>query len=313
MNAKPLIQVESLSHFYGDLHAVNNISFTLNQGEVVGFLGANGAGKSTTMQCLTGNLDPTTGQITINGIDLLDEPVEAKAQLGYLPEQPPLYKELTVEEYLDFCARLNRVAKDEVGSAVDRALQRCGLTEVRQRLIGNLSKGYQQRVGIAQAIIHNPPIIILDEPTVGLDPKQIVEIRKLIRELGKAHSVLLSTHIMSEVKAICDRVLVINKGELILSDDIEGMEQRSQSSSLVIALKRPPAASALEAIAGVESVTTLEAGRFRLHYQNESPAEAVAQAAVAQDWGLYELVPDQASLEEVFIHLIQTDAKEAAA
>lgn len=314
MNEKPLIQVEQLSHFYGDNQAVNNISFTLNKGEVVGFLGANGAGKSTTMQCLTGNLDPDAGQIMINGIDLLDQPVNAKAQLGYLPEQPPIYKELTVNEYLDYCARLNKVAKDDVADAIDQAVQRCNLEEVRHRLIGNLSKGYQQRVGIAQAIIHNPPIIILDEPTVGLDPNQIREIRNLIGELGKSHTVLLSTHIMSEVKAICDRVLLINQGQLILSDDIDGMEKRLQSSAFTIALKQAVSIEQLKSIEGVHDASEMETGKFRIHYQNDNPAEAVVQTAVANNWGLYELIPEQASLEEVFIHLTQAEQqKEAAA
>ncbi len=314
MSEKPLIQVEQLSHYYGDNHAVNNIGFSINRGEVVGFLGANGAGKTTTMQCITGNLDPTTGQVTINGVDILEDPVAAKAMLGYLPEQPPLYKELTVHEYLNYCAQLNRIPRDEVSAAVDRAVDRCGLSSVRARLIGNLSKGYQQRVGIAQAIIHSPPVVILDEPTVGLDPIQIVEVRKLIRELGQEHSVVLSTHIMSEVKAICDRVLVINQGELILSDDIEGMEKRLQSSAFTIALKQAPAMEQLKAIPGVHDVAEVETGRFRIHYQDDSPAEAVVKTAVENNWGLYELVPDQASLEEVFIHLTRAEQqKEAAA
>src|SRR5512143_1266958 len=223
MSNDTLIKVEHLVRYYGPQCAVNGVSFEVKRGEVLGFLGPNGAGKSTTMQMITGNLAPTAGRITINGIDILDKPKEAKAALGFLPEQPPVYRELTVDEYLRYCARLNRIAKGEIAKAMNNAKERCGLADVGKRLIGNLSKGYQQRVGIAQAIIHRPDVVILDEPTVGLDPIQIREIRKLIRELGGEHSVILSTHILPEVQATCNRVQIINKGQLVLSDNIEGL------------------------------------------------------------------------------------------
>src|SRR3990172_6237639 len=227
-----LARVENLYRYYGDICAVHDVSFEIKRGEVLGFLGPNGAGKSTTMQIISGNLAPSAGLVQINGIDMLDH--------------PPLYRELTVDEYLGYCAQINRVPGGKRRAAVDTAKQRCGLTEVGRRLIGNLSKGFQQRVGIAQAIIHSPALVILDEPTVGLDPIQIREIRALIRELAGEHSVILSTHILPEVQAICDRVQIIHKGELMLSDTIAGLLRRMQASSLLAAFRRPPAGHELE-------------------------------------------------------------------
>lgn len=316
MENNSLIQVEHLSRRYGDNLAVNDVSFEVHRGEVLGFLGPNGAGKSTTMQMLTGNLAPTTGSIRINGIDILENPKEAKQALGFLPEQPPLYRELSVDEFLQFCARLNRIPRDKQAAAVNYAKERCGLSEVGQRLINNLSKGYQQRVGIAQAIIHSPEVVILDEPTVGLDPIQIREIRKLIRELGGEHSVILSTHILPEVQATCDRVQIINRGQLVLSDSIEGLSQRMQSSSLLVGLRRAPEASTLQQIAGVQTVTTLDDGRLRINHTPESsPAEALAEKAASEGWGLYELTPERLSLEDVFVNITteEDDTEEAAA
>ncbi len=299
-----LIVVDHVTRLYGPNTAVRDLSFQLRRGEVVGFLGPNGAGKSTTMQMITGNLAPSAGRITVGGADILDEPVAAKARLGYLPEQPPLYRELTVDEYLRFCARLNRIPRPEVKEAVARAKARCGLEAMGRRLIGNLSKGYQQRVGIAQAIIHQPDVVILDEPTVGLDPIQIREIRELIRELGRDHSVILSTHILPEVQSVCDRVLIINRGELVFDDRIEALTRRMQTSALVVAFKRPPALGELEELPGVSAVEVLAEGRFRLHHAPElSPAEAVAAAACRGDWGLFELTPERLSLEDVFVNL----------
>ena len=220
MDREILIEVSQLScHFPGKQSsgalrssnegqnlAVDDISFTLQRGEVLGFLGPNGAGKSTTMQMLTGNLAPTHGSIKIGGLDLMDNPIEAKAMIGYLPDTPPLYKELTVDEYLGYCARLNKIARCRVQQAINTTKERCGLTDHGKRVINNLSKGYQQRVGIAQAIIHSPDIVILDEPTVGLDPIQVIEIRNLIKELGEMHSVMLSSHILPEIQTICEIV-----------------------------------------------------------------------------------------------------------
>lgn len=299
-----LIQVEQVSRYYGPLCAVDNISFEVRRGEVLGFLGPNGAGKSTTMQMLSGNLAPTAGRVLINGIDLLDNPKEAKAQLGYLPDQPPLYRELTVDEYLLYCARLNRIAKAKCREAVNSAKERCGLTEVGKRLIGNLSKGFRQRIGIAQAIIHSPAVVILDEPTVGLDPIQIREIRALIRELRSEHGVILSTHILPEVQAVCDHVQIINRGKLVLHDTIEGLQQRMQGSSLQVALRRPPELGQLQQLPGVNEVTALADGRFRIAtMQGGDLAERLVQLSVEHGWGLYELAPERVSLEQVFVDI----------
>ncbi|MDD5391500.1 MAG: ABC transporter ATP-binding protein [Thiothrix sp.] len=223
-----LVVASGLSRYYSDHCAVDNLEVQLRKGEVLGLLGPNGAGKSTTMQMLTGNLAPTMGEILINGIDLLDEPRKAKQQIGYLPEQPPVYRDLTVGEYLHYCARLRNVPVKERKAAVDRATERCGLESVGKRLIGNLSKGFRQRVGIAQAILHNPAVVILDEPTVGLDPIQIREIRRLIRELGQEHGIILSTHILPEVQAVCDRVQILNRGKTVFNDTLEGVESLEQ-------------------------------------------------------------------------------------
>ncbi|MFO7603885.1 MAG: ATP-binding cassette domain-containing protein [Gammaproteobacteria bacterium] len=310
MSKDILVQVEHISRYYGPNAAVSQVSFELRRGEVLGFLGPNGAGKSTTMQMITGNLAPSAGRIRICGIDLLDQPKAAKAAIGYLPEQPPLYRDFTVDEYLTFCARINGIAHDQVNAAVQRAKQRCGLTDVSQRLINNLSKGFQQRVGIAQAIIHSPAVVVLDEPTVGLDPIQIREIRSLIRELGNDHGVILSTHILPEVQMTCDRVQIINKGKLVFSDQIENLNQRMQSASLLLGLRQPPPSSELAAISGVNSVEALEAHRFRLfHDSDHSPAEALAELAVQKGWGLLELSPECKTLEQIFVDITSTETQ----
>jgi ABC-2 type transport system ATP-binding protein len=299
-----LIEVDHLVRYYGDLCAVNDVSFAVNRGEVLGFLGPNGAGKTTTMQILSGTLAPSAGRVTVGGLDMLEEPKHAKAQIGYLPEHPPLYRDLTVEEYLWYCARLHRVPRKEIRASLARAKRRCGLEQAGKRLIGNLSKGYQQRLGIAQAILHSPAIVILDEPTVGLDPLQIREIRALIRELGADHSVILSTHILPEVQAVCDRVLIIHQGSLVLNDSLSNLTRRQKGTCLHVALKRPPVIESLAAIEGVGQVEPLDENRFRIHYRPEAdPAEAIAERAVSERWGLYELAPETHSLEETFVQL----------
>lgn len=308
MENKKLLSVQHLSRFYGSLAAVNNISFHLNKGEVLGFLGPNGAGKSSTMQVITGNLAPSAGQINICGFDLLDSAKQAKANIGYLPEQPPLYRELTVDEYLSFCAQINRVEKSKQKSALTRAKERCGLTDVGKRLINNLSKGYQQRVGIAQAIIHAPAIVVLDEPTVGLDPIQIREIRTLIRELAEDHGVILSTHILPEVQMTCDRVQIINKGQLVYSDNISNLKQRMQSNSLIVGLKNAPSETELAALSHIEHVEIMSDNRFRLsHPAEHHPAENIAQLAVKNNWGLFELTPGRKTLEQIFVELTSNE------
>ena len=308
--AEVLVQVENLSRFYQNHRAINQLSFTLKAGEVLGFLGPNGAGKSTTMQVISGNLAPSEGEVSIAGHDILESPREAKQHLGYLPEQPPVYRDASVDEYLRYCARLHRIARGQVNASVDRVKQQCGLEDVGKRLIGNLSKGYQQRVGIAQAIVHDPQVVILDEPTVGLDPIQIREIRALIRNLGSQHSVILSTHILSEVQATCDRVQIIRAGELIYSASTESLNQ-GHESSVKLALRNNVPLEALSAVAGVDHVEALDSGHFRVFIAPDTNTDVLVAAAAQQQWGLYELIPEQQSLEDLFIELTHNEEANA--
>jgi len=302
------VRAQGLSRDFGARHAVIALNLELKRGEILGLLGPNGAGKTTTMQMLTGNLAPTGGAVAICGVDLLEQPTVAKKHLGYLPEHPPLYRELTVREYLDLAARLHRVAKAQRRSAVDAAIERCGLAAVGARLIGALSKGYQQRVGIAQAIVHAPDVVILDEPTVGLDPNQIREIRSLIRELGRVHSVVLSTHILPEVETVCDRVQILHHGNTVFSDSIAGLRQFHAGRGVVLGLRAPPPVAALSAINGVARVETLSANLFRIDFADGAdPTAALVQRAADGGWGLTQLTPAQTSLEDVFVHLTQTE------
>jgi len=309
MASQPLISVNNLVRYYGDHCAVNNISFELAAGDILGFLGPNGAGKSTTMQMLSGNLAPTEGEIHINGIDLLDQPGKAKSALGYLPETPPLYKEMSVDEYLRYCAKLRRIRKTDISHSMELAKQRCGLTAVGKRLIGNLSKGYQQRVGIAQAILHSPEVIILDEPTVGLDPIQIREIRELITELGKSHGIILSTHILPEVESVCNRVQIINAGRLVYASDMKGLLEQQNTGKYVITLARPPAVAELDATGIIDQVEQRDHNSFIVH--TSAPADELAATIVKNNWGLTRLVPHEHSLEQIFVNLTLGDGVDA--
>lgn len=306
------VEAIELTRLYGGREAVSNVSFSLNKGEVLGFLGPNGAGKSTTMKMLTGNLAPSSGSVKICGIDMIENPKEAKALIGYLPEMRPLYKELTVDEYLTMAARLHRVSAKHIKQAVEAAKERCGLGHMSKRLIENLSNGYQQRVGIAQAIIHRPMVVILDEPTVGLDPIQIRDIRALIREVGGEHSVIISTHILPEVEMVCDRVQIIDKGKLVFNGSIDVLKRQRVGNKLLVGLRQAPKADDLLNIAGVVEAETLPSGMIRVRFEGDTaPAEAIVQAAVQQGWGLYQIAPDQTSLEDVFMQL--TYQEQAAA
>ena len=302
------LQVKNLSKLFGDNLAVNDISFYLEKGEVLGFLGPNGAGKSTTMRMLTGNLAPSNGEVKICGIDIIEEPKKAKALLGYLPEMRPLYKELTVDEYLSIAARFHNVPSSRIRKSVDLAKDRCGLSHMSKRLIENLSNGYQQRVGIAQAIIHNPEIVILDEPTVGLDPIQIREIRKLIREIGQQHSVIISTHILPEVEMVCDRVQIINKGDLVFHGSVEDLKEQRKGNKLLIGFSKVPTIAKLRAIKSVSKVEKDGNGMFRFYFKNKYlPAEEIVSLSVKEGWGLYHIAPDITSLEDIFVNLTQSN------
>src|SRR5882672_1904290 len=308
LNATATISARGLTRSFGGHTAVNNIDLELRRGEVLGFLGPNGAGKTTTMQMLTGNLAPTRGAVSICGIDLLDEPVSAKSRIGYLPEVPPLYRELTVDEYLTLAAKLHRVARAHRHDAVTAAKQRCGLADAGNKLIGALSKGYQQRVGIAQAIVHAPDVVILDEPTVGLDPNQIREIRGLIRELGGAHSVILSTHILPEVEAVCDRVQIMHHGSIVYSDTIAALKRIESGATVLVGLRRPPPLGEIAALPGIAAVENVEPALFRVQFAaGADSSDALVKQAVARDWGLYQLKPAQTSLEDVFVNLTRRE------
>lgn len=297
-----LIEAEHLTRYYGKHCAVNDVSFILAKGEILGFLGANGAGKTTTMQMLCGNLAPSAGQIKIKGYDLLDQPKAAKLSLGYLPDTPPLYKELTVEEFLLYCARLHGV-KNSAG-AIKLAEERCGLTEVADRLIANLSKGFQQRVGIAQAILHNPDVIVLDEPTVGLDPIQIREIRALIRELGQDHGVILSTHILTEVQESCTHVQIIHQGQLILNETIAGLNRKMDTGTLQVTTRLAPDIDSLLTIPGISAIDVMTKNQIKIHHSvTLDPVEQIAEHIIAAGWGLQELTPIKRSMEDIFISL----------
>jgi len=298
------VEAIELTRLYGGREAVSNVNFTLSKGEVLGFLGPNGAGKSTTMKMLTGNLAPSHGSVKICGIDMIENPKEAKALIGYLPEMRPLYKELTVDEYLTMAARLHRVSAKHIKKAVENAKERCGLTHMSKRLIENLSNGYQQRVGIAQAIIHSPMVVILDEPTVGLDPIQIRDIRTLIREVGTDHSVIISTHILPEVEMVCDQVQIIDKGKLVFNGSIDVLKRQRVGNKLLIGLRNPPAIEEILRISGISEAESLANGLIRVRYaESAEPAEAIVQTAVQQGWGLHQIAPDQTSLEDVFMQL----------
>jgi ABC-2 type transport system ATP-binding protein len=299
---QPLIRMTGITRFFGQFCAVRNLSLELFQGEVLGLLGPNGAGKSTTMRILSGCLGASHGSIYLDGIDLFKEPLQAKRIIGYLPETPPLYHELTVDEYLGFCAQLKGVNGSEIPAARDRVKSLCGLGKMGDRLIRNLSKGFQQRVGIAQAIIHSPRVIILDEPTSGLDPNQIIEIRQLIRTLGKSHGVILSTHILPEVQSVCDRVLILNNGRLVYTEYLAQINDRA-CDLLTIRLDRPPAETALAELEGVDGVTLLGGSRFNLRLNGTCSIEAVAKQIIQRNWGVLELVPDKQNLEQIFYRL----------
>lgn len=306
-----LLEARNLSRQYGPTMAVQQINITVRRGEILGFLGPNGAGKSTTMNMLSGNLAPSRGEVRINGVDLFSAPKSAKAQLGYLPETPPLYRELTVSEYLHHCARLNGLRGKPLKTAVALVVERCGLGEVSRRLIGQLSKGYQQRTGIAQAIVHRPAVVILDEPTSALDPVQIRQIRELIREIANEHSVILSTHILPEVDMLCDQVQIISKGKVIFADSLEALHQKRRNNSLKVTMLNPPPTAILSAIPGVTAIEQLSAQQVRLHYLAENtPTQQLLAAAVNGQWQLQELIHEQDSLEDIFMELINSEAQQ---
>ncbi len=311
-----MIEVEHLSKTYVDTPVVDDLSFFVPEGQVLGFLGPNGAGKTTTMRMLTAFLPPTQGRVVVAGVDLDADPVELRRHVGYLPENVPLYPELRVEEYIRFRADVEEVPRDRVRENLEYVVDRCMLADVAHQVIGTLSKGYRQRVGLAGALIHRPPVLILDEPTVGLDPNQIIKIRELIRELGKEHTVVLSTHILPEVEQVCERVLIIDRGRIVADGSPDALRTQLLGNPSVVAEFRGTDGAAVEALAGLPGVlrvTPVRDGRYRVEHEAErDPREDIFRLAVERGWVLIELRAEAASLEEVFVRLTTREAGEPA-
>ena len=304
-----IVKVVNLSHRYSVQWAIQGISFDVQKNGIQGLLGSNGAGKSTLMNIMCGVLRQTDGDVYINGMNTKDNPVEAKRFIGFLPQHPPLRIDLTVEEYLTYCAYLRWIPSVEVKSAVEETMEKCKITHFRKRLIRNLSGGYQQRVGIAQAIIHKPVLVVLDEPTNGLDPNQITEVRHLIKEIAEERSVLLSTHILSEVQATCRNIKMIENGQMIFSGSIEEFDNYIQPNTLLVELDTPPMECDL-LLPGISKVETLSERRFRLRYDgDQDTAKRVAEVCVTRGWGLIELVIEKSSLDAIFAQLSKSASK----
>ncbi len=317
-----MIEVQHLSKRYGRIAAVDDVSFRVERGEILGFLGPNGAGKTTTMRILTGYMPATAGKAIVAGFDVFDQPIEAKRRTGYLPETPPLYPDMTVLEYLQFVAKVKGVAGLERNQRVKAVMERTRIDDMANRLCAKLSKGYRQRVGLAQALIHNPDVLILDEPTAGLDPKQIIETRELVKELAGDHTIILSTHILPEVSQTCQRVVIINKGRVVAVDTPDNLTARlrgSETMYIQVDAGGSDAATVLSTISGVTRVAEADRRDGRVGYEVESERghdirRDLARTVVTSGWGLLELRPMRMSLEEIFLSLTteETDAPAAA-
>lgn len=311
-----MIEVKSLTKAYGDRVAVNNISFNVKRGEILGFLGQNGAGKTTTMKVITGFMAATSGSVSVAGFDVFENPLEVKRRIGFLPESPPLYHELLVNEYLDFVANLRGVPRADKRKKIELALERCQLGDVQNRLIGNLSKGYRQRVGIAQAILHEPELLILDEPTIGLDPKQVSETRNLIRSFRGNHTVVYSTHILSEVAATCDRILIIDDGHIVAQESLsEAAIGGTIKTEIVVQKAGDDVVAELKKIQGVKDVRKFSNGSNRLVVESEAGEQLLAEMSkivVAKGAGLIRMSPVQLALEEYYLDLISGSKRSEA-
>ncbi len=315
-----MIEVQNLSKRYGPVTAVDGVTFSVGAGEILGFLGPNGAGKTTTMRIITGYMPASDGKVLVAGLDVFEQPLQAKRRTGYLPEAPPLYPDMTVREYLTFVARIKGVASREAKSRIDEVMKRTWITDMANRHCSKLSKGYRQRVGLAQAIIHNPDVLVLDEPTAGLDPKQIIETRQLIRELGGSHTIILSTHILPEVSQTCERVVIINKGRVVAVDTPENLTARlSGAVSIYIQVAGPAdeVQRTLQEVPGVTQATIADSrdGIGVLEVDSERGRDVrreLAAAVVGSGWGLLELRPMRLSLEEIFLSLTTEESETQA-
>jgi ABC-2 type transport system ATP-binding protein len=316
-----VIEVQHLTKRYGPVTAVDDISFTVERGEILGFLGPNGAGKTTTMRVLTGYMPPTDGKAIVAGYDVFEKPIEAKRRTGYLPETPPLYPDMTVRDYLSFVARIKGVARGERTARVDEMMAKTRIADVANRHCGKLSKGYRQRVGLAQALMHNPDVLILDEPTAGLDPKQIIETRQLIKALAGDHTIILSTHILPEVSQTCQRVVIINRGKVVAVDTPDNLTSRlrgSETMYLQVDAAGADAASVLQRVSGVTRVAIADTKQQVVGYEVDSESgrdvrRELAAAVVGRGWGLLELRPMRLSLEEIFLHVTTEETPATAA
>jgi len=316
-----LIEVQHLTKRYGPVTAVNDVSFTVERGEILGFLGPNGAGKTTTMRVLTGYMPPSEGKAIVAGYDVFEQPIEAKRRTGYLPETPPLYPEMTVREYLTFVARIKGVPRKESKARIGEMMKKTRIDDVADRHCGKLSKGYRQRVGLAQAMLHNPEVLILDEPTAGLDPKQIIETRQLIKGLAGDHTIILSTHILPEVSQTCQRVVIINKGKVVAVDTPDNLTSRlrgSETMYLQVDAQGADAAAVLQRVAGVSRVAVADTKQQVVGFEIDSETghdvrRELAAAVVGRGWGLLEMRPLRMSLEEIFLHVTTEDVAAPAA
>ena len=302
---KSIVSIENLSHRYSKDWAVRNISFEIEEVGVVGLLGSNGAGKSTTMNILCGVLSQTEGKVLIDGIDLRAQPEAAKRKLGFLPQNAPLHLDLTVDEYLTYCAYIRDIPRAQIRTSVDAAKEKCGISSYGKRIIQNLSGGYRQRVGIAQSIIHHPKLVVLDEPTNGLDPNQILEVRKLIKEIAAERAVIFSTHMLSEVQATCRDIKMIENGKMVFADTMEAFNNYILPDSMILTMLRPPAITELAAISGVTGIEQINEGTtFRLHFNASSTISSeIIKLSVLHDWELQEITLEKSSLDEIFAQL----------
>ena len=301
---EPVLKVDRLSHRYSVQWAIRDISFELPRRGIYGLLGSNGAGKSTTMNIVSGVIKQTSGTVKIKGIDTREDPVAAKRLIGFLPQKPPLYNDMTVDEYLTYCAKLRWVPADKVASSVDEVLGRCGIMHFRKRQIKNLSGGYQQRVGIAQAIVHKPELVIFDEQTNGLDPNQILEVRNLIKHIAEEQMVILSTHILTEVQAVCDDILMIEEGRLVFSGKVEDFDNYITPNTLVVSFVDAPSAETLQGIEGVRHVKELSPGRFRIGYADaQEVMDRLVEESARCRWRMSELRVEKSSLDNIFAEL----------
>lgn len=313
-----MITIENLTKQYGDNLAIDHLNFTVKKGEVVGFLGPNGAGKSTTMKIITGFMAPSSGVAKVAGFDVFENPIEVKKRIGYLPETPPVYLDMFVEDYLEYVANLKGVEVNRMSTQVDMALEKTNLLGVRKRLIGNLSKGFRQRVGIAQALVSDPEVLILDEPTVGLDPKQVAEIRDLIKELKGQHTIILSTHILPEVQMTCERIIIINRGKIVAQDTLENLSAIKSGTRKVHVRVRRAEPGAAHVLKGIKGVLKVAAGKTGNDWEvdtgeGEEIIEAIAREVMNQNLGLLEINSVKADLEDIFLKLTYDAPGEGAA